>query len=85
MNTSECVYCSFIVKLWIEEAASGPERGLWRGHVTHVPSGHRQYIKDLDEITVFIAPYLEEMGVKLGPRLSLGRWLKFLSRATDPR
>jgi hypothetical protein len=55
---------SFIVKIWLEETAEEADRATWRGHVTHVPSGQRRYIKDLDGITAFIAPYLEEMGVE---------------------
>lgn len=85
MNTPECMYCSFIVKLWIEEGASGRGSGVWRGHVTHVPSGNRHYVKDLNEIARFIAPYLEAMGVRPTPRPGLGRWLKFLNRASDLR
>ncbi len=56
---------SFIVKIWLEETAEEAGRAMWRGHVTHVPSGQRRYIQDLDGIATFIVPYLEEMGVEL--------------------
>jgi len=59
---------SFIVKVWVEERAVGGSRGVWRGHITHVPSGKRRYLKNLDEIGDVIAPYLEALGVKLGMR-----------------
>jgi hypothetical protein len=59
---------SFIVKVWLEETAEEAGRAKWRGHVTHVPSGERRYLKNLDGITAFIASYLKEMGVKLGNR-----------------
>ena len=56
---------SFIVKVWLEETSAEGGRATWRGHITHVPSGERRYLKDLDDITSFIAPYLEKMGVEL--------------------
>jgi hypothetical protein len=55
---------SFIVKIWLEETAEEAGRATWRGHITHVPSGERRYLKKLDEITAFIRPYLQEMGVR---------------------
>jgi hypothetical protein len=40
---------SFIVKVWVEERAAGAYQGLWRGHITHVSSSRRRYLKNLDE------------------------------------
>ena len=80
MKTAEYVYCSFIVRVWVEETIGEAGRGVWRGHITHVPSGDRNYVKDLDEITAFISSYLERMGVRPGPRIPFRRWLKILSR-----
>lgn len=57
---------SFIVKIWLEESAEGTEQAAWRGHITHVPSGERRYLRDLDEIAAFIVPYLKEMGGGIG-------------------
>jgi hypothetical protein len=59
---------SFIVKVWLEETAEEIGQATWRGHITHVPSGERRYLQDLDKIAAFIAPYLERMGVRLGIR-----------------
>jgi hypothetical protein len=56
----------FIVKVWLEETAEEAGLASWRGHITHVPSGRRQYFQDLDGIAAFVAPYLEQMEVKLG-------------------
>ncbi len=70
---------SFIVKVWVEERAEEAGRGVWRGHITHVSSSRRRYLKNLDEIGDFIAPYLEEMGIKLGVRWRLRRRLKRLT------
>jgi hypothetical protein len=65
MDLSETSTQSFIIKIWLEETA--PEAGwaVWRGHITHVPSNQRQYIKSLDEIAWFIASYLQELGVEI--------------------
>ena len=56
----------FIVKVWIEETAEETGRVVWRGHITHVPSGKQRYIQNLDDITAFIASYLQAMGVEFG-------------------
>jgi hypothetical protein len=67
---------SFIVKVWVEDSAEKTGRGVWHGHITHVPSHQRRYLKNLGEIEDFIAPHLEEMGVKLGMRWRVRRWFK---------
>jgi hypothetical protein len=59
---------SFIIKIWLEETAEGGDQAVWRGHITHVPSGERRYVQHTDEITAFIVPYLQSMGVKLDRR-----------------
>ena len=59
---------SFIVKVWLEEPAEGGHRAIWRGHITHVPSGQRRYIQALEEISAFIGAYLRDLGADLGQR-----------------
>ena len=71
---------SFIVKVWAEDSPGQADRGVWHGHITHVPSHERRYLKNLDEIEDFIAPHLEEMGVKLGICWRMRRWLRRLMR-----
>ena len=66
---------SFIVKVWVEDNNETDGHGVWRGHITHVSSNQRRYLKNLGDIEDFIAPYLEEMGVKLGIRWRVRRWL----------
>jgi hypothetical protein len=79
MDTLESTTQSFIVKVWVEESAREDGREIWHGHITHVPTSQRRYLKNLDEIEDFIAPYLEEMGVKLGMRWRLRHWLRRLT------
>lgn len=76
MDLDETTTCLFSVKIWIEETAEEAGQATWRGHITHVSSGERRYVEDLDDITVFVVPYLERMGVKLGIRWRLRQWLK---------
>jgi hypothetical protein len=70
---------SFIVKVWVEDDIETGGQGVLRGHITHVSSHERRYLKNLDEIEDFIAPHLAEMGIKLGMRWRLRRWLKRLT------
>jgi hypothetical protein len=70
---------SFIVKIWLEETAEEAgevDQATWHGYITHVASGERRYLKNLEEITAFIAPYLARMGVKLKGGWSLRNWFK---------
>lgn len=70
---------SFIVKVWVEDSADETGHGVWHGHITHVLSSERRYLKSLEEIPDFIAPHLEEMGIQLGLRWKLRSWLKRLT------
>ena len=70
---------SFIVKLWLEETVEEAGQVTWRGHITHVPSGERRYVEDLNGITAFIMPRLQDMGVKTGGWWRVSdclRWLR---------
>jgi hypothetical protein len=82
-NSFEATTHPFIVKIWLEETVEEAGRATWRGHITHVPSGERRYLQDLDEITIFVAPYLEGMGARLRlfwrARLWLRRWKKCMA------
>jgi hypothetical protein len=53
--------------------------GIWHGYITHVPSYERRYLNNLSGIEDFILPYLEGMGVKLGIRWRIRRWLNRLA------
>jgi len=68
MDLPESNTHSFVIKVWLEETAEEAGRATWRGHITHVPSGERRYLKDLDDITAFIASYLKGMGIELKTR-----------------
>lgn len=79
MDLLESNTYSFIVKIWLEETVEEAGRATWRGHITHVPGGERRYLKDLDDVPAFMAPYLERMGVKFGIRWRVSNWLGRLS------
>jgi len=74
---------SFIVKIWVEESGEDTSRGVWHGHITHIPSYKRRYLKDLSEIQDFIVPHLEEMGVKVVKRWRFRLWLKQITRISQ--
>ena len=78
MMNSEFHTQSFIIKIWLEETAKEAGTAIWRGHITHVPSGKRHYIQSLGEITAFIVPYLEGMGVRFEEHKRIQQWLKQL-------
>ena len=67
-DSFESVTHSFVVRIWLEE----DDRATWRGHITHVPSGDRQYVERLSDIVNFIAPYVD--GMKLGRLGRFKRW-----------
>jgi hypothetical protein len=80
MDEIESTVQSFIVRVWVEERAEEGSRGIWCGHITHVSDSRRRYLKSLDEIGDYIAPYLEAMGVKLGTCWRIRHWLRHLTR-----
>ena len=60
MDVSENAVHSFIIRLWCEEKECDAPLGIWRGHLTHVPSRQRRYIQTLDEIVTIILEYLRD-------------------------
>jgi hypothetical protein len=65
---------SFIIKIWI--VTDETNHVGWRGHITHVPDGERQYLNSLSDIQKFIVPYLKAMGVEIGK----GKWRQWMKR-----
>ena len=62
MNDIESGTQVFVIRVWVEVGTGGVP--VWRGHVTHVMSGTRRYLTSLTQITAFIAPYMEAMGIR---------------------
>jgi hypothetical protein len=65
---------AFIIKIWFEGRAQRGRKVVWRGHITHVLEGKRQFFDNLGDISVFIVPYLNNMGVKLSLRGQIRHW-----------
>lgn len=80
MDFSEPQLHSFIIKLWLEDVTGEENRLRWGGQIKHVPGGEYRHIRDLEEITDFIKPYLESMGVEVGSFARVRRWMKHLGR-----
>jgi hypothetical protein len=72
----------FIIRIWREPWEIEEAEPEWRGVIEHVPSGERRYMQNLNEISDFIRPYLEKIGVKFSihwrVRRRLKRWKAFL-------
>ena len=67
---------SYIVKVWPEQIDENGQWIVWRGHITHVPSGVQQYFENLNDVTEFIKPYLRSMGIKVDIYARIGYWMK---------
>ena len=76
MNQSTTTTHSFIVKIWLEDTAEEAKSVTWRGHITHVFSGKRRYLQDLDDIAAFITPYLRAMGGKPSLSWRIRQWFR---------
>jgi len=67
---------SFIVKVWLAGPEDETGRCMWRGRVTHVPSGRDRYFLELAELTGFITPYLHQLGVRPTLLWKLTHWVR---------
>jgi hypothetical protein len=76
----EPINFSFIIKIWIDQIASEGNPMIWRGRITHVPSGDQRAIQQIDDIIAFITAYLNPIGQQAPARRSawqrLGGWLR---------
>lgn len=74
MDLYERNTCSFIVKVWVEGSDDQNGQGFWRGHITHVFSGKRQYFEDLNTVVKYVKRYLEEMDISPKVLMADGAW-----------
>ena len=58
---------SFVLRIWLEEAATDTQPAKWRGHITHLLDNRRRHIESIDEIGRFIEVYLNNMGQDATP------------------
>lgn len=65
MDLYEATTHSFVLKIWLEEAASNAGPLRWRGHITHVSDGKRRYLQNLIDLDTFILSYLQHMGIPI--------------------
>ena len=74
---------TFIIKIWLEETAGEANFATWRGHITHIPGGKRRYLKELNDVTAFILPFLKDMGVEISFWWRLRNWMRFSKRQSS--
>ena len=60
MDLQETSTHVFVTRLWLE-GVDTDEHAVWRGHITHVLTGERQYLDSMEGIRAFIEPYLQTM------------------------
>ena len=63
---------SFIIRMWLEEEATETQGAVWRGSITHVPSGEQRYIESLQDMSYFMLPYMKMMGINPDDDLQTG-------------
>jgi hypothetical protein len=78
MDTFEATNHSFIVRIWLEEPETGSTCVSWRGYISHVPNGRRQYLTTLSDITAYIEPHVRSFGIQFDRHrfrpFSMPRW-----------
>jgi hypothetical protein len=67
---------SFVVKVWSEETGAASPAVVWRGQITHVPSGEQRSFHELSDIGVFVTPYLQQLGARPRWWWRLRQWLQ---------
>ena len=67
---------SFVVKVWLNDHAQRSGKVIWRGRITHVPSGSCQHFSKTADMVDFIADYLQQLGVKPPLWSRVHRWLR---------
>lgn len=56
---------TFVIRVWSERTESTLGSVEWRGVIEHVPSRRRQYLLELNTITLFISPYINALGADI--------------------
>lgn len=66
---------SFVVKIWEKEVEDPRRDSSWRGSITHVGTGERQYFESLMHVSGFLAPYALDLAESLDFRTRLCLWI----------
>lgn len=64
MESYERTTCSFIVRIWTDVEET-PFPKVWRGSISHIPSGARYYFSEVDRLCEIVALHLYQMGVNV--------------------
>lgn len=73
----------FLVRLWCEDREIEQATPEFRGLIEHVASGDRRYLNELRTIPLFIAAYLQEMGIDLDPYWQARLWMEQEKQEAD--
>lgn len=47
-------HCSFVFRIWWEQADTADSQPIWRGWMQHVPTGETVYVQDVEGLLAFI-------------------------------
>ena len=64
MDQLESTTYSFILRVWLEDTSEHAAERVWRGHITHVPSNERRYIRSLDDIVTAVIELIQNLDVR---------------------
>lgn len=65
MHDADASGHTFVIRIWLEEAAQEGRPATWRGHIRHVLEGRPQHVQTLDEIVAVLSEHLRRMGVEV--------------------
>jgi len=74
---------SFIVKIWSEKLRPHAKKSRGGGISRTFPSGERQYLEHLNDLCLFIVPYLISTNARVGTGWRVMSW--FLGKEPNPR
>lgn len=75
---------SFIIKIWLEKGTDQSGNAVWHGYMTHIPSGARHYLRDVNDVVDIMRAYFANL--HQGPERRMRRFLrpiKVLRRKRD--
>ena len=75
----------FIIRTWNERREIAGALPKWRGTIEHVPSGERQSLQKVEDICLFIRPYLLEEPVPIKSHRRILSWLDQRLRRDDTK
>lgn len=71
---------AFVVRIWSEGVSDRENRAKLRGHITHAYTKERRSVQELEDILLFMRPFMAEMDVDLSLRSRLIMFVSSIGR-----